>query len=54
ELPGMEGALMLKAQIEGSWGDATTGVMKFCTWLRNSFENFYEIDYDVLVKLEEC
>ncbi|GKB43626.1 hypothetical protein Tco_0888568 [Tanacetum coccineum] len=49
-----EGTLMLKAQIKGSWGDATPGVMKFCTWLRNSFENFYELDYDVLVKLEEC
>ncbi|GJW58566.1 hypothetical protein Tco_0105297 [Tanacetum coccineum] len=46
--------LMLKAQIEGSWGDATPGVMKLCTWLRNSFENFHELDYDVLVKLEEC
>ncbi|GJX42282.1 hypothetical protein Tco_0257272 [Tanacetum coccineum] len=42
------------AQIEGSWGDATPGVMKLCTWLRNSFENFYELDYGVLVKLEEC
>ncbi|GKA48532.1 hypothetical protein Tco_0741490, partial [Tanacetum coccineum] len=49
-----EGTLMLKAQIEGSWGDATPGVMKFCTWLRNSFEIFHELDYDVLVKLEEC
>ncbi|GJT50916.1 hypothetical protein Tco_0977073 [Tanacetum coccineum] len=46
--------LMHKAQIEGSWGDATPGVMKFCTWLINSFENFHELDYDVLVKLEEC
>ncbi|GJW39223.1 putative ribonuclease H-like domain-containing protein [Tanacetum coccineum] len=30
-----ERALMLKAQIEGSWGDATPGMMKFCTWLRD-------------------
>ncbi|GKC09518.1 ribonuclease H-like domain-containing protein [Tanacetum coccineum] len=30
-----ERALMLKAQIEGSWGDATPGIMKFCTWLRD-------------------
>ncbi|GKA39078.1 hypothetical protein Tco_0731629 [Tanacetum coccineum] len=49
-----ERALMLKAQIEGSWGDATPGMMKFCTWLRDSFENFHEIDYNVLVKLQEC
>ncbi|GJW94573.1 hypothetical protein Tco_0174245 [Tanacetum coccineum] len=43
--------LALKAKIEGSWGDATPGVMKFCKWLNNSFENFHELDYDVLVKL---
>ncbi|GKA22261.1 hypothetical protein Tco_0708223 [Tanacetum coccineum] len=46
--------LMYKARIEGSWGDATPGVMKFCAWLKNSFENFHELDYDVLVKLKEC
>ncbi|GJU41846.1 hypothetical protein Tco_1194803 [Tanacetum coccineum] len=28
--------------------------MKFYAWLKNSFKNFYELDYDVLVKLEEC
>ncbi|GKA39454.1 hypothetical protein Tco_0732005 [Tanacetum coccineum] len=41
-------------QIKGSWGDVTPGIMKFCTWLRDSFENFYKLEYDVLVKLEEC
>ncbi|GJT93857.1 retrovirus-related pol polyprotein from transposon TNT 1-94 [Tanacetum coccineum] len=35
-------------------GDATPGVMKFCTWLKNSFGDFHELGYDVLVKLEEC
>ncbi|GKA58522.1 hypothetical protein Tco_0757710 [Tanacetum coccineum] len=40
--------LALKAKIEGSWGDATPGVMKFCGRLKNSFENFHELDYDVL------
>ncbi|GJW16988.1 hypothetical protein Tco_0024424 [Tanacetum coccineum] len=35
-------------------GDATPGIMKFCTWLRDSFEIFHELDYDMLVKLEEC
>ncbi|GJU71207.1 hypothetical protein Tco_1262612 [Tanacetum coccineum] len=34
--------------------NATPGVMKFYAWLKNSFKNFYELDYDVLVKLEEC
>ncbi|GKD05880.1 hypothetical protein Tco_1180854 [Tanacetum coccineum] len=46
--------LALKAKIEGSWGDTTPGVMKFCKWLKNSFENFHEIDYNVLVTLQEC
>ncbi|GKC84709.1 hypothetical protein Tco_1140426 [Tanacetum coccineum] len=49
-----EETLALKAKIKGSWGDATPGVMKFCKWLKDSFENFHEIDYNVLVKLQEC
>ncbi|GJS27801.1 hypothetical protein Tco_0488421 [Tanacetum coccineum] len=40
--------LALKAKIEGSWGDATLGVLKFCKWLKSCFENFYEIEYEVL------
>ncbi|GKE57615.1 hypothetical protein Tco_1496800 [Tanacetum coccineum] len=47
-------ALMHKAKVKGSWGDATPEVMKFCAWLKSSFENFHELDHDVLVKLEEC
>ncbi|GJX33063.1 hypothetical protein Tco_0242918 [Tanacetum coccineum] len=35
-------------------GGATPGVMKFCEWLKNNFKKFNELDYDVLVKLEEC
>nr|GFC91703.1 hypothetical protein [Tanacetum cinerariifolium] len=27
--------------------------MRFYTWLKNGFENFHELDYNVLVKLEE-
>ncbi|GJV06678.1 hypothetical protein Tco_1344334 [Tanacetum coccineum] len=49
-----EEALMHKARIEESWGVATPRVMKFFAWLKSSFENFHELDYDVLVKLEEC
>ncbi|GJZ86979.1 hypothetical protein Tco_0658589 [Tanacetum coccineum] len=49
-----EETLALKAKIKGSWGDATLGVMKFYKWLKDSFENFHEIDYNVLVKLQEC
>ncbi|GKA60548.1 hypothetical protein Tco_0759955 [Tanacetum coccineum] len=47
-------ALMHKAKVEGSWGDATPGVMKLCAWLKSSFENLHELDHDVLVKIEEC
>ncbi|GKA77161.1 reverse transcriptase domain-containing protein [Tanacetum coccineum] len=46
--------LALKSKIEGSWGDATPGVLKFCKWLKSCFENFHEIEYEVLVKLQEC
>ncbi|GJW20387.1 hypothetical protein Tco_0031009 [Tanacetum coccineum] len=49
-----EEALMHKARFEESWGNATPGVMKFYAWLKSSFKNFHEVDYDVLVKLEEC
>ncbi|GJW77510.1 hypothetical protein Tco_0139192 [Tanacetum coccineum] len=49
-----EETLMHKAKVEESWGDATPGVMKFCAWLKNSFENFHELDYNVLVKLQQC
>ncbi|GJW62267.1 hypothetical protein Tco_0111602 [Tanacetum coccineum] len=47
-------ALIHKSKVKGSWGDATPRVMKFCAWLKSSFENFHELDHDVLVKLEEC
>ncbi|GKB28380.1 hypothetical protein Tco_0867781 [Tanacetum coccineum] len=47
-------ALMHKAKVEESWGDAIPDVIKFCAWLKSSFENFHELDHDVLVKLEEC
>nr|GEU95646.1 hypothetical protein [Tanacetum cinerariifolium] len=46
--------LAFKAKVQGSWGNATSGVMKLCTWLINSFGNFHELDYNVLVKLQEC
>ncbi|GJT72670.1 hypothetical protein Tco_1031956 [Tanacetum coccineum] len=46
--------LVLKAKIEGSWGDTTPRVVKFCKWLKGCFENFHELEYEVLVKLQEC
>nr|GFB06646.1 hypothetical protein [Tanacetum cinerariifolium] len=45
--------LALNAKIEGSWGDATPEVIKFCRWLKSCFENFHELEYEVLVKLQE-
>ncbi|GJT21995.1 putative ribonuclease H-like domain-containing protein [Tanacetum coccineum] len=47
-------ALMHKAKVEESWGDATPSVIKFYAWLKSSFKDFHELDHDVLVKLEEC
>ncbi|GKD12132.1 hypothetical protein Tco_1196539 [Tanacetum coccineum] len=47
-------ALMCKARIEESWGDATSSIIKFCTWLKDIFKNFHELDHDTLAKLEEC
>ncbi|GJS16158.1 hypothetical protein Tco_0410630 [Tanacetum coccineum] len=49
-----EETLMHKAKVEESWGNATPGVIKFCAWVINSFGNFYELHYNVLVKLQEC
>ncbi|GJR21429.1 hypothetical protein Tco_0969956 [Tanacetum coccineum] len=42
--------LALKSKIEGSWGDATPGVLKFCKWLKSYFENFHEIENKVLFR----
>ncbi|GKE94575.1 hypothetical protein Tco_1579430 [Tanacetum coccineum] len=40
--------LALKAKIEGSRGEATLGVIKFCRCLKSCFENFHELEYKVL------
>ncbi|GJT26940.1 flagellar radial spoke protein 5 isoform X2 [Tanacetum coccineum] len=40
--------LTIKTKIEGSWGDAKPGVLKFCEWLKSCFENFHEIEYKVV------
>nr|GEX64028.1 putative reverse transcriptase domain-containing protein [Tanacetum cinerariifolium] len=49
-----EETLIQKAKVEELWGNATPSVMKFCSWLINSFWNFHELEYNVLVKLQEC
>ncbi|GJV96572.1 hypothetical protein Tco_1548149 [Tanacetum coccineum] len=35
-------------------GDTTPGEIKFYRWLKSCFENFHELEYEVLVKLQEC
>ncbi|GKC02177.1 hypothetical protein Tco_0993787 [Tanacetum coccineum] len=48
-----EEALKQKAINERSWGDATQRVMNFCSWLKRCFENFHELNYELMVKLKE-
>ncbi|GJS75101.1 hypothetical protein Tco_0724982 [Tanacetum coccineum] len=47
-------ALKQKAIYEKSWADAIQSVINFYAWLKRSFRNFHELDYELLVKLEEC
>ncbi|GJV67998.1 hypothetical protein Tco_1483507 [Tanacetum coccineum] len=35
-------------------GRRDSRVIKFCRWLKSCFENFHELEYEVLVKLQEC
>ncbi|GJT58956.1 hypothetical protein Tco_1002489 [Tanacetum coccineum] len=48
-----EEVLKQKAIYERSWGDASKSIMKFCAWLKTSFGNFHELDYELLVKLQD-
>ncbi|GJT45083.1 hypothetical protein Tco_0953798 [Tanacetum coccineum] len=48
-----EEALKQKSKYERSWGNATQGVINFCASLNGCFRNFHELDYELLVKLEE-
>ncbi|GJX59795.1 hypothetical protein Tco_0291185 [Tanacetum coccineum] len=41
-----EETLALKTKIEGSWGNATPGVLKFYRWLNRCFNNFHELEYE--------
>nr|GEZ78596.1 hypothetical protein [Tanacetum cinerariifolium] len=48
-----EKAMKQKAIYEKSWGDASRSVIKFCAWLKACFENLHELDYELLVKLQD-
>ncbi|GJS99173.1 putative retrotransposon ty1-copia subclass protein [Tanacetum coccineum] len=49
-----EETLIHKEKVKESRGNATPSVIKSCAWLINSFGNFHKLDYNVLVKLQEC
>nr|GEX69699.1 hypothetical protein [Tanacetum cinerariifolium] len=48
-----EEALKKKAIYERSWDDASQSIANFCGWLKRSFRNFHELDYELLVKLQD-
>ncbi|GJU45788.1 hypothetical protein Tco_1203054 [Tanacetum coccineum] len=45
-----EETLALKTKIEGSWGNETPGVLKFCRWLKRCFNNLHELEYEDLAE----
>ncbi|GJY09794.1 hypothetical protein Tco_0377979 [Tanacetum coccineum] len=42
-----------KAILEGSWGYENRKGKNFCSWLKESFGNYHELDYELMLKLEE-
>nr|GEU46177.1 hypothetical protein [Tanacetum cinerariifolium] len=37
-----------KAIYEGSWGEATRGMMNYCAWLKKCFGDFQELNYELM------
>ncbi|GJU07832.1 hypothetical protein Tco_1124262 [Tanacetum coccineum] len=48
-----EEALKQKSIYEKSWGDASQTVINFCAWLKRSFKNFHELNYELLANLQD-
>ncbi|GKC27684.1 hypothetical protein Tco_1034978 [Tanacetum coccineum] len=46
-------ALKEKAILEGSWGHVNRKGNNFCSWLKECFGNYHELDYKLMMKLEE-
>ncbi|GJZ17980.1 hypothetical protein Tco_0554103 [Tanacetum coccineum] len=46
-------ALKEKAILEGSWGHENREGKNFCSWLKEYFGNYQELDYEHMRKLEE-
>ncbi|GKD69416.1 hypothetical protein Tco_1323506, partial [Tanacetum coccineum] len=47
------GSFEAKSIYEGSWGDATQGVVNFYAWLKRCFINHHKLDYELMIRLEE-
>ncbi|GJT25293.1 hypothetical protein Tco_0895230 [Tanacetum coccineum] len=48
-----EETLKEKAILEGSWGHENTKGNNFFSWLKEKFCNYHELDYELMLKLEE-
>ncbi|GJZ85265.1 hypothetical protein Tco_0650604 [Tanacetum coccineum] len=46
-------ALKEKAILEGSWGHKNRKGLIFCSWLKQCFGNYHELDYKVITMLQE-
>ncbi|GKD41459.1 hypothetical protein Tco_1261666, partial [Tanacetum coccineum] len=42
-----------KSILEGSWGHENKEGKNFCSWLKECFSNYQELDYELMRKLEE-
>ncbi|GJS82929.1 hypothetical protein Tco_0749470 [Tanacetum coccineum] len=42
-----------KAILEGSWGHENRKGKNLCSWLKESFSNYHELDYEFMLKLKE-
>ncbi|GJX18277.1 hypothetical protein Tco_0219109 [Tanacetum coccineum] len=42
-----------KSILEGSWGPENREGKNFCSWLKESFSNYHELDYELMMKSEE-
>ncbi|GKE53256.1 hypothetical protein Tco_1488412, partial [Tanacetum coccineum] len=46
-------ALKEKSILEGSWGNENREGKNFCSWLKECFDNYQELYYELMRKLEE-
>nr|GEZ11464.1 hypothetical protein [Tanacetum cinerariifolium] len=53
KLPGMTKSLNKNPFMRNHGGEAKQSVINFCGWLKKTFENFHELDYGLLEKLQD-